>query len=244
MMLHHVTVKLRAEANVNFHFQGHCVFRKLLDTQALLIDAKNACYHKIFNKFDNKQETMEDIRMAAKASSNGEKVIHDIFNLLQDCMIVGEVITTIFPLSPLPYFLLPPSFLSLRSALPSSPLSPLPSPFCPLPSPLFPLPSPLSPLPSPFSPLRSAVFPSSRHPLFQDHVLEMGRGASFLQTPPGCRVQDQHTDFDMLNLRALGRRRGAHSCFLCVLGVRSPPLMQKEAMLNLGCSATQLRPIY
>jgi hypothetical protein len=128
MMLHHVTVKLRAQANVNFHFQGHCVFRKLLDTQALLIDAKNACYVKIFNKFDNKQETMEDIRMAAKASSNGEKVIHDIFKLLQDCMIVGEVIGLGFStcVTSLPNPTLSP-LLSLLSALPSSPLPVFPS---------------------------------------------------------------------------------------------------------------------
>ena len=97
MMLNHVTVKLRAQANVDFHFKGHCVFRKLLETEQLLIDAKNAFYHKIFNKFENEQETPEDIRMAAKASSNGEKAIQDIFKLLQHCMIVGEVIDTIFP---------------------------------------------------------------------------------------------------------------------------------------------------
>ncbi len=29
-----------------------------------------------------------------------------------------------------------------------------------------------------------------------DHILEMGRGASFLKTPPGCSIQESHTDFD------------------------------------------------
>jgi hypothetical protein len=133
MMLNHVTVKLRAQANVDFHFKGHCVFRKLLETEQLLIDAKNAFYHKIFNKFENEQETPEDNRMAAKASSNGEKAIQDIFKLLQHCMIVGEVIDTIFPPHIRAPVLRAPCYIT-----------------------------PLSPLPSPFSPLRSAVFPSSR----------------------------------------------------------------------------------
>ena len=29
-----------------------------------------------------------------------------------------------------------------------------------------------------------------------DHILEMGRGATFLRSPPGLGKQDTHTDFD------------------------------------------------
>jgi hypothetical protein len=53
--------------------------------------------------------------------------------LLQHCMIVGEVIDTIFPPHIRAPVLRAPCYIT-----------------------------PLSPLPSPFSPLRSAVFPSSR----------------------------------------------------------------------------------
>jgi hypothetical protein len=41
-----------------------------------------------------------------------------------------------------------------------------------------------------------------------DHVLEMGRGATFLRSPPGILKQSIHTDFDFQNLKlGVGARR-------------------------------------
>jgi hypothetical protein len=42
----------------------------------------------------------------------------------------------------------------------------------------------------------------------KDHVLEMGRGATFLRSPPGILKQSIHTDFDFQNLKlGVGARR-------------------------------------
>jgi hypothetical protein len=42
----------------------------------------------------------------------------------------------------------------------------------------------------------------------KDHVLEMGRGAAFLRSPPGILKQSTHTDFDFQDLKlGLGARR-------------------------------------
>lgn len=52
----------------------------------------------------------------------------------------------------------------------------------------------------------------------EDHVLEMGRGATFLKSPPGIQKQDIHTDFDFqtLKLCAGARRRKPLSIWIAL----------------------------
>ena len=52
----------------------------------------------------------------------------------------------------------------------------------------------------------------------KDHVLEMGRGATFLSSPPGILKQDMHTDFDFqtLKLGAGARRRKPLSIWIAL----------------------------
>jgi hypothetical protein len=55
---HKVSVKAMAKANADFCFLGYCVFLKLLKPEAvaeLLVAAKTAEYHTIFNDFGSKQ---------------------------------------------------------------------------------------------------------------------------------------------------------------------------------------------
>jgi hypothetical protein len=42
----------------------------------------------------------------------------------------------------------------------------------------------------------------------EDHVRCLGRGSSYLQTPPGCVKQSDHLDFDFIGLAHPGRRCG------------------------------------
>ena len=43
----------------------------------------------------------------------------------------------------------------------------------------------------------------------EDHLDGLGRGGSYLQTPPGCVRQTSHLDFDFIGIAHPGRRCGA-----------------------------------
>ena len=43
----------------------------------------------------------------------------------------------------------------------------------------------------------------------EDHLDGLGRGGSYLQTPPGCVRQTEHLDFDFIGIAHPGRRCGA-----------------------------------
>jgi hypothetical protein len=58
----------------------------------------------------------------------------------------------------------------------------------------------------------------------EDHVDGMGRGSSYLQTPPGCVKQSEHLDFDFVGLAHPGRR--------CVLIVHPGPRGHKKFEKN------------
>ena len=84
-----VSVKAKAEANLNFHRNRFCVFKNLVqdDTVSLLLkSAKAAEYHQIFNKF--KAKTSD--RRAAKACDLGNLVVAQILTFCQDCLIAGD----------------------------------------------------------------------------------------------------------------------------------------------------------
>jgi hypothetical protein len=84
-----VSVKAKAEANLNFHRNRFCVFKNLVqdDTVSLLLEsAKAAEYHQIFNKF--KVKTSD--RRAAKACDLGNLVVAQFLTFCQDCLIAGD----------------------------------------------------------------------------------------------------------------------------------------------------------
>jgi hypothetical protein len=88
LKVHMVSVRKRAEANVDFWFRGFCSFSDLVDGTAvsqLHQSAQKADYCEIFNRFGVKTSK----RAAAKADGLGQDVLQEVLSFLKTCLIAG-----------------------------------------------------------------------------------------------------------------------------------------------------------
>lgn len=88
LKVHRVSVRKRAEANVDFWFRGFCSFSDLVDgttVSQLHQSAHKADYCEIFNRFGVKTSK----RAAAKADGLGQDVLQEVLSFLKTCLIAG-----------------------------------------------------------------------------------------------------------------------------------------------------------
>ena len=88
LKVHRVSVRKRAEANVDFWFRGFCSFSDLVDgttVSQLHQSAQVADYCEIFNRFGVKTSK----RAAAKADGLGQDVLQEVLSFLKTCLIAG-----------------------------------------------------------------------------------------------------------------------------------------------------------
>ena len=88
LKVHTVSVRKRAEANVDFGFRGFCSFSGLVDgttVSQLHQSAEAADYCEIFNQFGVKKSK----RAAAKADGLWQDVLQEVLSFLKTCLIAG-----------------------------------------------------------------------------------------------------------------------------------------------------------